>query len=129
MFNFTNMLASYDVRAIDRYDEGDLFIDTCAVSDSEQPYETAVAHPAYNGGKLVIVEMYDSVELAENGHQQWVEKMTAKTLPDSLRDVSTARIASLGAAMARNDDWRVHARQEVMEEQCNPGFAALALWN
>lgn len=112
MFDFIGMLTNYESRAIARYEKGDLFIDTCAISDSEQPYETAVAHPAYNSGKLVIVEMYDSAELAESGHQQWVEKMTAEKLPDSLRDVSSATIASLCASFAEDDNWRISARQE-----------------
>lgn len=120
MFDFMGMFTNHETRAIDRYDEGDLFIDTCAVMDSEQPYETAVAHPAYNDGKLVIVEMHDTAEKAQAGHRQWVEKMTAENLPDNLRDVSTATIASLCAAVSENDDWRTHERQTVEEEQCNP---------
>jgi hypothetical protein len=105
MFNFLTDWGTYDQRKIDRYETDDLLVDTCAVSDSAQPYETAVAHPKYNDGKIVIVEMYESAALAQVGHDKWVATMTAETLPDNLRDVSTAGIAMLSDALGGND-WR-----------------------
>lgn len=92
LFDFVSM-KDYDARKVNRYEDGNLLVDTCAVSDSAQPYETAVAHPAYNDGMIVIVEMYDSIEEAKDGHLRWVKAMTASGLPHSLCDVSTAKIA------------------------------------
>lgn len=114
MFNFINMFSGYDVRKIAHYEDDDLLVDTCAVTDSAQPYETAVAHPAYGDGRIVIVEMYHTVKEAEDGYQRWIATMTADKLLDSLQDVSTATIASLCAAVAEDDSWRTFARQDVV---------------
>ena len=95
MFGFMNMQGTYEARKVDRYEKDDLFVDTCLVTGSDKPYETAVAHPKYNGGKMVIVELYDTKAQAQEGHDRWVKTMTAKTLPKSLKDVSTAEVAQL----------------------------------
>ena len=95
MFDFLSMAGNYEERKVSRYDEGDLFVDTCHVTDSDQDYETAVEHPRYNDGNMVIVEMYDTEKEAQTGHDKWVEIMTKKSLPKELKDVSTASIAKL----------------------------------
>ena len=83
-------------RGVARFEQDGLFVDTCAISDSEQPYETAVGHPLYNSGELIIVEMYDTREDAAAGHVRWVETMTATELPTYLRDVSSCGIKRVG---------------------------------
>lgn len=99
LFNFLSM-DSYESRKVARYDgEDGFFISTAAVNDSDHPFETAVAHPLYNGGGIVIVEMYDSKEEAQEGHDRWVNKMTASDLPETLSDVSTSGIVKLAAAL------------------------------
>jgi len=95
LFNFLKE-APHIERQVGRHIEGNLFVDTCQVSDSKQPYETAVAHPEYNKGDIVIVEMYDTPEQAYKGHEKWVKKMTKEKLPKHLKDVSTSGIASMG---------------------------------
>jgi len=95
MFDFLSMVGTYSARKIDTYEVGKLFIDTCLVTDSDQPYETAVEHPKYNNGDMVIVEMYNTKEAARKGHKRWVKKMTAKELPESLKDVSTSTTGKL----------------------------------
>ena len=99
MFSFFDMLDTYESRCVDRHEDGDLLVSTAAVIDSDHPYETAVAHPAFNGGLIVIVETYDTVEDAESGHQKWVQIMTAPELPAELKDVSTCGIVKLAAAL------------------------------
>ena len=94
MFDFLQDMGNYEARKVDTYEENDLFVDTCAVSDSTQPYETAVQHPAYNNGKMVIVELYDTKEEAQQGHDKWVDLML-KNPPNVLHDVSTCASASL----------------------------------
>jgi hypothetical protein len=89
------MAGTYETRKIGTYDKKDVFVSTAEVTDSDQPYETAVAHPRYNDDELVIVEMYETRKQAEKGHKKWVKKMTAKKLPKTLKDVSTAEIAKL----------------------------------
>jgi len=93
---FTEMRDNYDERKVDKYEEGELFISTCMVTDADVPYETAVGHSAYREeGKLIIVETYATKELAQEGHNRWVEKMTSDELPESLTDVSQAELSLL----------------------------------
>lgn len=108
LFSFMGMFGNYEQRKVDRYESpgiDGLMVDTCAVTDSTWSYETAVMHPAYNDGKWVIVEGYETKEKAQTGHKRWVKKMTSKRLPKTLRDVSTAEITKLRSAIG-GDDWR-----------------------
>jgi len=74
MFNFLNMTYNYEERKVDRYEEGNLTIDTCLITDDDEyNYETAIKHPFYNNGNWVIVEQYYTKEEAQNGHNKWVE--------------------------------------------------------
>lgn len=93
LFDFFSMANNYEERKVDRFQKDGVIIDTCAVTDSDQPYETGISHPQYNGGNWVIVELYSDKEKAQEGHKKWVEKMTSENLPDELEDVSTAEIA------------------------------------
>lgn len=85
--------APYEDRKVDKYEKGDLFISTVEVSDGNKPFETAVAHPKYNSGKIVIVEAYGTREQAIKGHKAWTERMTTKPLPIKLTDCLNAKIA------------------------------------
>jgi len=104
LFDFLSMADNYEQRKVDRFEKGELTVDTCSVSDSDKPYETAIEHPRYNAGKWVIVELYDTREEAEVGHKKWVKKMTSKKLPTGLKDISTAEIAKLADILGT--DWR-----------------------
>ena len=95
MFNFFDMTDNYEDRKVAAFENGDLFVSTVHVTDSTEPYETAVEHPKYNEGKLVIVEMYNTKEDSEAGHKKWVKLMTAKKLPEKLTDVSTSGVKQL----------------------------------
>ena len=95
MFNFLDMMDTYEERKVASFEKDDLFVSTVRVTDSVEPYETAICYPKYNEGKLVIVEMYDTKEEAEAGHKKWVTLMTAKKLPEKLTDVSTSEIKQL----------------------------------
>ena len=99
MFNFFGMMGNYEDRKVDRYEKDGLMVDTCEVTDSDQPFETAVEHPNYNEGMMVVVQMYDTKEEAQIGHDNWVKLMTTKNLPKALHDVSTAAIAKLCEAI------------------------------
>lgn len=105
--NLFGMFDNYEDRKVDRYEEGNLLVDTCSVTDAAQPYETAVAHPNYNGGDIVIVECYDTKQEAQDGHNRWVAIMTTFPLPVKLLDVSSAAIAALIDMFHDDDDnWR-----------------------
>ena len=111
MFGFMQDVGNYKDRKVDRYEDGDLFIDTCRVSDSTQPYETGIAHPAYNDDKIVIVEQYANKEEAQAGHNRWIEVMTAETLPSKLQDVSGSTVALLLDGAAGEEEWRTFERK------------------
>ena len=104
-FDFFGMMGNYESRKVDNFKEGKLEIDTAAVTDARDPYETAVKHPKYNRGSWVIVETYRNKEDAIEGHKRWVATMTADTLPEMLRDVSNAEIADFTDDMC-GDSWR-----------------------
>lgn len=110
-FGFLDMAGTQKERAVDRYEVGKLTVDTCAVTDADQPYETAVAHPAYNNGAWVIVEMYDTREAAQQGHKRWVEKMTAKKLPGRLVDTGMSQVNQLCDALGSTANWREYKRE------------------
>lgn len=101
-----DMMGNHEDRKVGTYNEDGIFVDTCFVTDADQPYETAVVHPNYNGGSMVIVEMYRSLNAAERGHAKWVAVMTGKDLPAHLKDVGTSGISQLLDSVAGDKDWR-----------------------
>jgi len=103
MFDILQMFGNYETRKLARYESGKgenrIFVSTVEVTDSTEPFETAVGHPLYNNRKLIIVETYTTREEALTGHDKWVTTMTQEgKLPTYLRDVSTASIKRLGQA-------------------------------
>lgn len=70
-----DMIGTHPARLVGRFEKDGLTVDTCKVTDSMQPYETAIEHPFYRNGEWVIVEMYDSKEEAKIGHDKWVALM------------------------------------------------------
>lgn len=98
MFSFINDINNYDSRKVGRDDFDWGFISTARVSDGAKPYETAVEHPDYNDGSMVIVEAYDTIKEAEAGHKKWAKAMTAKKIPDFLVDCCNSGVGSLAKA-------------------------------
>lgn len=90
-----SMMGNYEQRKVANYKEGDLVVDTAAVTDSKDPYETGIKHPFYNNGNWVIVETYETKEQAQKGHDKWVKTMTADKPPEKLVDCSTFFTAEL----------------------------------
>jgi len=95
MFDFLDMMGSYEQRKVKNTKIKDGEVDTCAVTDSTKPFETGIKHVRYNGGAWIIVELYDTKEEAIKGHDKWVDTMEANQLPEQLNDVSTCAIAQL----------------------------------
>lgn len=102
MFGFISMFGNYEDRKVARYNGEDFFISTAEVTDSNQPYETAICHPRYNDSKIVIVQMYRNKMSAKTGHKKWVKKMCAKQLPISLKDVSTCCVIRIAKSWGVN---------------------------
>lgn len=111
MFDFLDMAGTHEDMAIGRYESGGGIVDTCAVDDADQPYETGIYHNSYNEGDWVIVQLYDTKEEALEGHRKWVGIMTYAELPENLLDVSTTSttkfLDELGGA-----SWRVKKKVE-----------------
>ena len=106
-FGFMDMADNYKERLIANYTDkvnSRIQVDTAAISDSEEPYETGIIHPAYGDGEWIIVELYDTIKKAKIGHEKWVKVITANDLPKELVDVSTASIAKLLDTFG--EDWR-----------------------
>jgi hypothetical protein len=81
---------------IARYTKGDAFVSTIGdVSDGEKPYETALQHPDYNNGKIIIVEKYDTEEEALEGHGKWTDLLVTGNLPEEITDCSNSHIQQL----------------------------------
>jgi hypothetical protein len=93
MFDFFSMAGTYEERKVALYNEGGLVISTAMVTDGDLDFETAIKHPDYNDGNFVIVEAYDSLSDAHEGHERWVEIMTAEPLPDALRDCQNSSVS------------------------------------
>jgi hypothetical protein len=102
LFGFMDMAGTYEQRKVANTKINDAIIDTCAVTDSEQPYETAIQHKAYNEGQWVIVEMYDTKKQSIIGHKKWVNKFK-NDLPEKLEDVSTSKIMNLNKLLFQTD--------------------------
>ncbi len=102
MFNFFDMVGNYEQRKVANFTKDELVIDTASVTDGDHPYETGILHPEYNDGDWIIVEAYDSKEDAQRGHDDWVKIMTAKELPDELRDCVNAGIGKLSESIGNN---------------------------
>ena len=111
LFDFIEMFDNYEGRKVDRYENKDLVIDTCSVSDSDNPYETGIKHPLYNDNEWVIVETYKNREKAQEGHNKWVKIMTDKILPPHLWDMGSAEVTKLLDTFAE-DEWRKKDKEE-----------------
>lgn len=76
MFDFLNMIGTYNDRKVDRF-ETDLFIiDTVLVTDRAQLYETAIAHKDFRGGKWIILGWRRTKEEAQKFHDEMVAYYT-----------------------------------------------------
>ena len=76
MFDLFSMMGNYADRKVDRF-ETDLFaIDTALVTDRAQPYETAIAHKDFRGGKWIILGWRPTKEEAQKFHDEMVAYYT-----------------------------------------------------
>lgn len=104
MFDFMNMLVNYEDRKIDRWnsEDGLQMVSTASVTDGRKPYETAVQHPDYNGGSMVIVECYDTKEQAQAGHDKWLNLVLTNKLPSALVNCGNSEISQLIGSLDGN---------------------------
>ena len=106
MLEFLDDMNNYEERKVDRFDGGyGKMVSTARVSDGRQPFETAVAHPEYNGGDIIVVEAYDTIEQARAGHAKWEGLMRKDALPDTLVDCSNSEVQSLCTALGEKPEF------------------------
>lgn len=91
LFDYMSMANTYEQRKVDNTTANEVEIDTCSVTDSTQPFETAICSKHYNSGNWIVVEQYDTKKDAQLGHDKWVKTFT-ESLPKSVEDVSTCEI-------------------------------------
>lgn len=104
----------YDERVVDRFEdaENEILVSTALVTDAELPYETAIAHPEYNEGKIIVVETYGTKEFAQEGHNRWVKTITTEPLPENLTCKGVAASALILDAFSDDDlGWRIFPRK------------------
>lgn len=88
---------TYEDRKVDVFQDNEkkIFISTAKVNDGFKPFETAVSYPDYDGGKLIIVESYNTKEEAQQGHNKWIKVMTSEVLPDFLVDCCNTLVSQM----------------------------------
>ena len=97
MLSFLADIGNYEDRKVARehFPSCDAFLSTCRVSDGLKEYETALEHPKYNSGKLIIVESYDTKEEAMEGHLRWQKLIIDNALPETIVDCMNGEAAEL----------------------------------
>jgi hypothetical protein len=74
------MYNNYETRKVDRFESDNGFVSTAKVSDSRDPYETGIQYKPWGPG-VVIVQTYETLDEAKNGHQRYVELFVSGELP------------------------------------------------
>lgn len=85
-----NMADTYEDRKVARDDWGkgkmSIMLSTAEVTDADYRYETAIAHPSYDGGKIIILGGCDSRKKALAFHAHWKQLIETDTLPEVIAD-------------------------------------------
>lgn len=111
MLSFLDTMFNHEERKVANYRgkdcEGNEFVlDTCLVTDSKQPFETALSHPFYNNGDWIILQSYDTAEEAKLGHNKWFDVFVNKGLPNVIKD------HVVGGFEAMLDDEDIYIKRE-----------------
>ena len=89
MFDYFEMIGTYEERKIKRDIVNGYVIDTVRVTDAYPPYETAVAHKDFNNGAWIILERSATIPEAEATHDKWVKTLQADV--NELTDMVTGK--------------------------------------
>ena len=73
MFDLFGMIGNYNLRKVDNTKIEGFTLDTCRVTDSIHPYETALKHENINDGNWIIIKQYNTEEEAAKGHRDLVD--------------------------------------------------------
>ena len=99
-------MGNYEDRKVaEKYVDGPKMVSTCSVTDGALEFETAVAHPEFNEGQIVIVAAYATKEDAILGHELWTDLLKTDKLGDSLLDVDNAGILGQKVTFKKGEGW------------------------
>ena len=91
-----------------RFEKDNIIVSTVEINDTPGfTYETAIAHPSYNNGEFVIVQLYKTEEETIIGHENWVTKMMQKKLPEVLIEVGECQITKMEDSACGGKEWRI----------------------
>lgn len=114
---YEEMLLNYEQRKVETTRINNAIIDTSMIMDSSSPYETGICHPDYNQGDWVIVELYDTKELAKIGHKKWVKLFSLEQLPTYLIDANRCIINDITEVITGQNLNRIYKKNN---ENQNP---------
>lgn len=77
MFEWLDMIGTYEQRNVANY-KNDIFeIDTSYVTDRIKPYETAIAHKDFRNGNWIVLGWRETKEQSQRFHDKMVKYFTA----------------------------------------------------
>jgi hypothetical protein len=115
-------LGDFTQRKVGYFSEDGLMIST--IANPSHPsfrakFSTGISSPLYSFGTddlgigpgIAVVEEYDTLESAKEGHARWVEKMLTDP-PDALLDVSTDEFSEMAAKLNPSgpNAYRIHRK-------------------
>lgn len=105
------MVGNYESRSVGYWCselDKSCMLSTALVTDGVKPFESAMAHPSYNGGQIIILEAYDTKEQAQAGHEKYLAIAKADGWPDEITERNNSEV---GLLLESLDGFAIHTRQ------------------
>lgn len=100
-----DMLFNIEERRVGFYETENFKISTVRVTDADKNYETGIKHEDFNDNRYIIVEEYDTFDQAQDGHNEWVQKLiNTKSKDLVLKDISSSVWKKLEELSSENED-------------------------
>ena len=111
--------SGYELRKVLRWEneDGSIGVSTIRSTDTSAEFETALWHPHYNKGQIVIVEEYETAHKAREGHNAWVTRVKNDCLPSELQDVSSHFAISILRLIDADGDREIGVYPEIIEPE------------
>ena len=100
MFDFFDMAGNYESRKVLNDEWDGIEVDTVAITDASQPYETGIKDCRYHDS-WIIVEQYDTKKQAIAGHRWWTN-LFKNNPPQEISDVGDSGIGKLAKAVSNS---------------------------
>lgn len=84
------MVGNYNERKVGNDRINGIRVSTAMVTDGAKPFETAIVHPEYDNGEMIIIQSYLTLEDAKKGHSEWLKKAKNDKMPDPLIDCNNS---------------------------------------